>query len=454
MAKITDMTTGSPFKKILLFALPIALGHFLQTLYSLGDTLIVSLSRGEDAVTGINLTASLMFMVMGFAQGLSAGFGIVLSQYVGAKNEERMRKSVATSLSLTLITSVFLSLVFVFLSPTILKLMKTNELFFEYAQTYIQAVFSGLVFTTLYNLSAQILRAMGDSKTPLYILIGSATMNIALNSLLFITNLPPSWAGWATVISQAISAFIGFAIIHKRYTVLHVKKEDFKLDLSFAGKHLGVGLPMAFQFTITAISCMVQQAAFNKLPDPAYAMAQGTASKIDNVFSSLMFGSSSAISVYCGQNYGANRLDRIKQGVKSSLLIGAIFTSVCMCLNFFLCRPFSAILLKGASEHVHDLIFKYIKTQSLLYYILCLLLYFRESLQGLGKSSLTVLGGIAELFMRCFASFVLAENFGFEGAIYSNPLAWLGGMACFVICYLICIKKLQKKSLTGSIFTD
>ena len=453
MAKTTDMTTGSPFKKIFLFALPMALAYMLQTLYSLGDTLIVSLSRGEDAVTGINLTSSLIFLVNGFSQGLSAGFGLVLSQYVGAKNQERMRKSVATSVVLTAIFSSVLSVIFVIFSPQILVLMNTNKQFIGYSVPYIRSIFAGLVCASYYNLSSQIMRAMGDSKTPLFILILCAILNLGLNSLLFFTDLKPEWAGWATVISQGISAIVGFIIVFKRYPILRFTKRDLKSISSLAGKHLSMGVPMAFQSSITAVSCMIQQLAFNSLPNPIFAMAQSTGSKIDNMFSSVLFGSTVAMGVYCGQNYGANKVDRIKNGVKASYLMGLIFTAFAMLLNFLLCRPLASILLYGATDEVIDLIFKYIAIQSLFYYALCVLLYNRESLQGLGKSSLTVIGGTIELIMRCFACFVLAKNFGFNGACLSNCLAWLGGAICFIISFKIVIKKMENKAKTGNVFT-
>lgn len=453
MAKVTDMTTGSPFKKIFLFALPLAIGHMLQTLYALGDTLIVSLSRGELVVTGINLTSSLIFLVNGFAQGFTAGFGIKLSQYVGAKKEDLMRKSVATSLILTTTVSLILSVIFIILAPSILTLMKTNEQFMEYAVDYIRAIFAGILFTSMYNLSAHFMRAMGDSKTPLTILIICAILNIALNSLLFITDLSAAWAGWATVLSQAISAIVGYVIIFKKYQVLRLTKQDLKLNKAFCFNHLAIGIPMAFQSTITAISCMVQQVAFNSLPDPDCVMAQSTANKIDNLFSAVLFGSTATMGVYCGQNYGANKLDRIKKGVKASYLMGLIFTAISMSMNFIFCKPLSRLLLYGASDKVVNLIFQYIGIQSCFYYSLCILLYTRESLQGLGKSSLTVIGGITELFMRCFACFVLAKNFGYLGACFSNSLAWVGGMICFIISFNVVIKKMQQKEQNGTIFT-
>ena len=358
MAKNIDMTTGSPFKKIFLFALPVAIGYVLQNFYSLGDSIIVSLARGENAVTGINITSSLIFLVNGFAQGTSAGFGIVLSQFVGAKNKDKMRQSIATSLLLTFLISIILSISFFLLAPTILKVLDTNQLFYDYALSYIRIIFAGILFMSLYNLADQILRALGDSKTPLIILIICSTLNVALNSLLFVTDLSVAWAGWATIISQAISAGVGFIIIFKKFKELKLKKNDFKLNFNFISRHLATGLPMAFQFTITAVSCMIQQRAFNSLPNPNFAKAQGTGSKLDSLFSAALFGASNAMAIYCGQNYGANKLDRIKSGVKYSYLVGLIFSAFCFVINILLCKPLSKILLYGLTDDILKLIFQ------------------------------------------------------------------------------------------------
>ena len=454
MAKNIDMTTGSPFKKIFAFALPVAIGYILQNFYSLGDSIVVSLARGENAVTGINVTTSLIFLVNGFAQGISAGFGIVLSQFVGAKNKDKMRKSVGTSLLLTLFISILLSISFFMLAPTILKALNTNELFYDYALSYIRIIFAGILFMSLYNLADQILRALGDGKSPLIILTICSTLNLLLNSLLFITDLSVSWAGWATVISQAISASVGFIIIFKKFPELKLKKDDFKLNLNFINRHLATGLPMAFQFTITAVSCMIQQKAFNSLSSPDFAKAQGTGSKLDSLFSSALFGSSNAMAIYCGQNFGANKLDRVKTGVKSACVIGLIFSAFCFFANLIFCKPLAKILLFGASENTLKLIFQYTFVQSIFYYSLYVLLILRQGLQGMGKSALTIVGGIVELIMRCVAAFVLANLFGYNGACFSNVLAWFGGMVTFTICYLVVIKQLEKKALTGNIFTE
>ena len=454
MKKTVDMTTGSPFKKILLFSIPLAFGLMLQNLYSLGDSLIVSLSRGENAVTGLNVTEPLSFLILGFGSGIAAGFGIVLSQYVGAKNEEKMRQSFAASILLTIIISVIITACTVVLAPTLLKLMNTNAEFFDYSVQYITAIFGGFGFIMFYNLAAQILRALGDGTTPLIILVIAATINLLLDSLLFITDLSVAWAGWATVISQAISALIGFIIILKKYRVLRLKKEDFRFSARFAWKHLAVGLPMGFQFTITAIGTMIQQRAFNSLSDSGYAKAQSTGSKIDNVFNSLLMGASNTMAVYTGQNFGANDLDRIKKGSRASLLVGLIYSLVACVAIVPLCVPFGRILLKGADEEIYQRIFRYILTQSSFYYVLFILMAFRQSLQSMSYSALTIFGGVTELVMRFFAAVILAENFGFAGACFSNPCAWMGGAIFFAVSYLIVMKKLEKRHANGEIFVS
>ncbi|MBQ7408426.1 MAG: polysaccharide biosynthesis C-terminal domain-containing protein [Clostridia bacterium] len=445
MKRNIDRTTGSPFKKIMAFSLPVAISFLLQNTYSLGDTLIVSLSRGENAVTGINLTGSLSFLVLGFAQGCSAGFGIVLSQYVGAKNEQKMKQSLATSLLLSLIVGSVLTVFTLIFARSILELMQTNELFIEYSVSYVQAIFTGIIFNVLYNLGDQVMRAMGDSKTPLFILILCAILNLSLNSLLFITDLPSSWAGWATIISQGISAIVSFIVIFKKYPVLRLNKSHFKLNAKFAFKHLRVGLPMSFQFMLTALGCMIQQSAFNSLPNPDYAMAQSTGSKIDNLCSSILVGSANSIAIYCGQNYGAKQIDKIMPGLKAGLVMGLIYSTISYALSIFLCKPLGRLLLQGANESVYGYIFQYLSIQSLFYYVLFILLSYRQALQGLGRSSITVLGGFAELVMRWLVAELLAKNFGFDGAIYSNVLAWIAGAICFVIATHVVVGKLKRK---------
>jgi putative MATE family efflux protein len=386
--------------------------------------MIVGQALGPEAVTGINITGSLSFLVLGFSQGCSGGFGILLSQFVGAKNEEKIKKSFATSIVLTIIIALILSIVSVVFSREILKALKTNELYMEYAHSYIRAIFSGIFFSMFYNLVSQVMLAFGDGQTPLYILIISAVLNLLLNSLLFIFDLGVAWAGWATVIAQGVSAVIGLIIIFKRLPILRLKKSDFRFTLKFALKHLAIGLPMAFQFSITAIGCMIQQRAFNLFP-PQYSMAQGTGSKISGLIDSgVLKAFGVAMATYCGQNYGAKRLDRIRAGMKSAVIVGGGIMLSSMALVITLSYPIANALLPSADQEVYDLIFKYVLIHASMYFFLALIYTFRESLQGMGKSMTATIGGVIELLARVVCSFTLAR-ISFDWACLSNPTAWL-----------------------------
>ena len=449
MKKVIDMTVGSPFKNIFKFAIPIGLGFALQHLYTLGDALIVSLSLGSNAATGVNLTGTIVFFILGFAQGITAGFGIVLSQFVGAKDNQKMKQSVATSIILSLIISAVLSVVSVIIARPLLKLLKTNDLFLDYSASYLQTIFAGLLFTVLYNYNDQIMRAMGDSTTPFIILIVCAVLNIGLNSLLFIfPELTVAWAGWATVISQAISAGIGYVVIYKKFPEIRFNKSDFKLEARFCGRHLSMGLPMALQFMITASGCMVQQRAFNVLPNPLCAMAQGTANKIDNIFGSFLNGAGTAMATFVGQNYGAKNYDRIKKGYFASLGVGAIFTVFSMSLMMTLAVPMAKLLLPASSipgnpETVYDYVFIYATLQASFYYFLFSIFQLRQCVQGIGRSGVAMCGGIVEFVARFVVAFTLARN-SFIGACLSNPLAWVVGAIYLLIAFYICFKKMVK----------
>ncbi len=457
MSKAIDMTKGSSFKNIFWFALPIGLGFALQNLYGLGDSLIVSLARGADATTGVNLTGSVTFLTLGFAQGITAGFGIVLSQYVGAKNVQKIKNSLGTSIILTVIIALAVSVLATVMARPMLVLLETDEQFLEYSVSYIQAIFMGLVFNSLYNYTDQVMRALGDSKTPFMILILCAVLNLGLNSLLFVfDDLSVAWAGWATVISQAISALVGFIVIFKKFPEVKPSKSDFKFTFKFATHHLAMGLPMALQFIITASGCMVQQRAFNALDNPLYAMAQGAANKIDNVFGSFLNGAGVAMATYVGQNYGAKDYGRIKKGVKVGFGVGAIYTAFSMAGMLLLSVPMSRILLPantivGDAEKVYELVFTYALFQSSFYYALFVIFQMRQCVQAIDRSLVAMFGGVVEFAMRTFIAFTFAKWFGFVGACLSNPLAFVGGAIYLSIAFVICFKKLVKKESENQI---
>ena len=443
MKKNIDMTVGSPFKIILLFTLPLVCNYVLQQLYALADSMIVALTLNKDAVTGVNLTGSLNFLVLGFASGCSAGFGTLLAQYVGAKDEEKMRKSFFTSICLTVAISLLLTLIAVPAARSVLILLETNEQYLDYSTVYIQAIFAGIIFTMFYNLASQVLLAMGDSKSPLIILIISAVLNLCLNCLLFITDWTVAWAGWATVISQGVAAVVGFIVLLKKFPVLKPQKSDMKVTAIFARKHLAMGLPMAFQFSITAIGCMIQQRAFNLFP-PEYAMGQSTGSKINAVADTgILAAFGATMATYCGQNYGAKRFDRLRKGVFAGFTVGGILVFVSIAGVFAFTPIVAKFLLPNATEEVYGYVQMYTTINSLFFPFLLLVYFFRNALQGIGKTVIASFGGVIELLARTVCAFTLAK-ISFPLASLSNPSAWITAGVFFIVMYLYYLKRMVK----------
>lgn len=442
MAKNVDMTQGNPVKLIVWFMFPLILNYLFQQFYAVADSAIVALALGSTVSTGVNLTGTLSFLVLGFSQGCSGGFGVILSQFVGEKNEDKQRKSFATSILLTIAIALVLTIVSTVFAEELLLLLQTNEIYLQYSLEYIYAIFAGIVFTMFYNLATQVLFAFGDSKSPLIILIVSAGLNILLNCLLFVTDWSVAWAGWATVIAQGIASIVGFALIFKKIPALRLKKSDFKVNAKFVFKHLGMGIPMAFQFSITAIGCMIQQRAFNLL-EPQYAMAQSTGSKISGLFDSgVLQAFGTAMGTYFGQNYGAKKVERLREGVKKGLLVGFV-TAIFSCLIVVaLAYPLSSILLPDAPKQIYDSVFYYELVHGANYLFLMLVYFFRHALQGVGKSLTAAMGGVVELIARFVCSISLAR-ISFEFACFSNPSAWITAGSFLMVAFLIYLKKIK-----------
>ena len=451
-----DLTKGNAFKLILLFALPVFLGNVLQQLYNLVDTIIVGWAVNSDAFTGVGLTGSISFFVTGFASGLTSGFGVCVAQRFGAADREGVRRSVAMSYLLCIITAVVVTAASVPLTGVLLRLIKTPEQYFDYAFFYLITIFSGLSATMFYNVNAGILRAVGDSKAPLYILILAVVLNIGLD-FLFILCLKLYYIGaaLATVLSQLLSGGASLAYMLKRYPELRLKKEDWKWSGSLAGAHLAVGLPMALQFSITAIGCIVQQAALNGLDEtyPGAVTAYAAAAKIDNISSQSFVAIGTAMATFAGQNYGAQKLDRVKKGAAVGMIYTLIFWVVGFAFCFFLGKPLMKLFLNtengGSASLYYDDILRYgrqyLTFQSGCYLLLGTIYVYRNTLQGIGKSAVTMLSGVFELVGRFVTSFVFVSLWGFTGICISNPFAWLLADVFLLTTYFIVMHCSRRK---------
>ena len=263
---IQDMTKGNPFRLILLFTIPVFVGNLFQTFYNLVDSVIVGQFLGVNALAAVGGTGSLMFLVLGWVNGMTSGFSILIAQSFGAGDDKRLRHCVVMSVYLCAAMAVVMTGGLLVANESILQVMNTPQEILGDSASYVGVIYAGLAATFAYNMLAGISRALGDSRTPLYFLVLSSALNILLDLLLVaVLPLGVAGAGYATVIAQTVSAVLCFCYIRKRYEVLRITREDRAFSARSAGQLLGIGIPMALQFSITGLGTMVVQASLNLL---------------------------------------------------------------------------------------------------------------------------------------------------------------------------------------------
>lgn len=441
MANI-DLTQGRPSKVLLLFSLPIILGNFFQQVYQMVDIAIVGRFVGYEAMAGVGATNGLNFLIFGFATGITSGLGVCIAQFLGAKDWSNLRRSVATSLWLSLALSAVLTILPVTLCVPVLHLMHTPPEIFEYSQKYVRIMYFGAVAQVAYNLVACILRALGDSRTPLLFLIFSSVLNIGLD-FLFIGAF--GWgvegAAWATVISQATSAALSFIFAFRHNECIRLSRQDWASDGKFVWGHLRIGLPMAFQFSITALGLIMLQAALNSFPAPVIA-GFTAANKVQNVGALVSIAFGVAMANYAGQNYGAGDMTRIRQGVRASLAILMAVCVVCGVSMVVFARPLTSIFVGSDSlPEIYDAARKYIVASAVFFPFLYVIFIFRNALQGIGKAFWPLMAGVLELLIRAVSSNILPPHFGYNGIVMIDPLAWIGASMLLFIVYSIQIMR-------------
>ncbi len=443
---VKNLTKGRPLKQILFFALPIFIGNVFQQLYSMVDNIIVGNTLGDNAFAGVGATTSLAFLIIGFVQGLTAGFAVKTSQYFGNQDEERVKSSVATSIVLSAGLTVVLTLVSVFTTMPILKLMQTPDEIIEYSYDYIVIVFAGLGATMLYNLVSSILRALGDSKIPLLFLVMASVINVGLDLLFIVVfKMGVAGAGWATVISQLISGVACAIYMFKKYEILRLSRRHFKMTLKFSWAHLQIGLPMAVQYSIIAVGIMVQQAALNAF-GTLYVSAYTAASKIDSLITQALVAMGSSVATYVGQNFGAGEIGRINKGVNQAMLVSVGLAIVGGLLVYFGSDLLTSLFVKNPSAEMLELSKRYLFWQGVFYIGLAVIYVYRNALQGMGYSMLTTIGGVIELGMRILAAFLLVKVWSYLGLCLSNPCAWLGVDVLYLASYYLLMRFKYKKA--------
>ncbi|SDA18385.1 putative efflux protein, MATE family [Ruminococcus sp. YE71] len=447
-----DMTRGNPFWLILGFCLPMVCGNLFQQLYNLVDSIIVGQYVGVKAFSGVGSVGSVYFLVIGTATGICSGFAIPIAQRFGAEDFKGMRKTVYNAEMLAAVISVLMMIVTVLFCRPLLTLMKTPSDTFEYALSYIRIIFLGIPITVFYNMLSSLLRALGDSRTPLRYLLISSLLNVVFDLLFIITlGMGVTGAAAATVLSQFISGLLCFRFIKTKLPILGYEENEKVIDTALMKKILSLGLPMAFQFSITAIGTIILQTAVNTLGSGIVA-ATTAGSKIQTLVIQPMETLGVTMATYGGQNLGAGKIDRIREGARQALCLQVIYTVTFAVIIYFFGDLAANIFIKNDEPEYKIIMMNvkhYLQVTSVFYPVLGVLFLFRNLLQGLGFSAVTLLAGVVELIARSIVSFGFVYRIGFEAACFASPVAWTAAALLLVYLYVYEIKRLIHCSRHG-----
>ncbi|MCR4902648.1 MAG: MATE family efflux transporter [Butyrivibrio sp.] len=448
-----DMTKGKPFPIILKFMFPLFLGNLFQQLYNMVDTIIVGRYVSENALAAVGSTGTIMFLVLGFSQGLTTGFTVLTAQSFGAGDMKRVKRSVANGIILSAIVIVAMTIISVAIMDFLLRLMNTPEDIFDDAKTYIVTICYGIVASVSYNLFSSFLRAIGNSKVPLYFLMFSAGLNVIFDLIFIIgLNMGVMGAALATDISQGISAIGCVLYIIKKAPLLWPDSGDWHLNSKDTSHQMGVGMPMALQFGITASGTMIMQSAINLFGSTAVA-AYTAASKLNNLLTQGFPAMGQTMATYCGQNYGKGDFERIHKGVKSALLTSTAYSIIGAGLAIILLPHILGIFFDASVDI--SVMMPYAKP----YVYLCIMFYiplgfifiFRNAMQGCGYGLLPMLGGFVELFSRLIMAAAAIKTMNYILAAACDPSAWLTTGIFTGVCYIFVIRDVTKKMQANKI---
>ena len=440
MAK--DMTEGSPWRLILFFALPLIAGNMVQQMYAFADTFLVGRFLGVKALAAVGCTGCLMFLMIGFVMGMTTGLAIKTGQAFGAKDEEGVRRSAAACVVLSIIMAAGLTLLGLPLIRPVLTILDTPPEIFDDAVSFISIICAGVPLMSLFAMQTNLIRALGDSRLATMMLSGGLIINIIFEPIFILGfGLGVPGAALATAASQVLANLICFFYIRRHISLLWIRREDWRLTKAELFSHARIGFPMGFQSSVVALGAIILQGALNGLGPQAIA-AYAAAQRVDAVAVMPMISFGMAMATYTAQNFGARRLSRIREGVKSCVLMSGAFSVLAAAFNI-LCGGFVIEGFVGAGEtEVVAMGKTFLVVNGLCYIVLSLLFIFRFTLQGLGQTAVPTFAGIMELLMRALAAVFLIDRFGYLGACFANPMAWVGALIPLAIAYAMVRKTL------------
>ena len=447
-----DLTSGSPLKVILMFTFPLVLGNLFQQFYALADTIIVGRFCGVSALASVGATGSVNYLILGFVIGVCNGFAIPIAQLFGARDYKDLRRHVANAAWLCIAASVVLTIATVALTRPMMQLMQTPDDIIDGAVIYIGWIFAGIPFIFLYNMVAAIMRALGDSKTPLYFLILTSALNIGLDLLFVIPfKFGVFGAALATDISQVISGVLSFIYLCRKFDVLKMQKDDLTFSKKACVRLMGIGVPMGLQCSITAIGSVIMQWAVNMLGSTAVA-AVTAAGKTQNLLTVPLESVGTAMATYAGQNLGASRMDRVRKGTNSAMLIILVYGLASAFILHFTDVQIMGLFLDTAKEvDIVAMGRQYLFWNSVFFVPLGALIVWRYTIQGLGFSSLAMLAGVAEMIARTAVAIILVPILGYFGAELANPAAWVAACLFLYPAYRWTCRQLDNRLLAAKL---
>ena len=441
-AAVLDMTKGNAVRMILTFAIPLFIGNIFQQVYSMVDTMVAGYCLGDQAIAAIGSTSSLYGLVIDLAWGLNSGFALIVTQAFGAHEQGKIRKSIGHMMMLDGIIATVLTILALIFLPLLMRLMNTPESIFDQAYSYMMVIFAGMTATICYNMFAGILRAFGNSRTPLYFLIFSSLLNIALD-LLFVAvfHMGVGGAALATAAAQAVSGVLIGVYVYHNYRDMIPAKEDFRLEKSLTKEMIATGGAMGFMYSIVDLGSVLFQGVANALGE-MYIAAHTAARRIINILMQPMSGMMNASGTFVGQNWGAKQKQRIRDTLKK--IIGMeISWGLFSCLIVYLFgRSIIQFVTGTHSEEIMDNAVMSLRIHFPFFPVLGVLLAMRVSMQSMGQKTAPVISSVIELLMKMIAVLWMIPSFGFVGVCVTEPFTWAIMTAFLIIVYMVKIRKM------------
>ena len=419
-----DLTTGKPIKIILLFAIPLFIGQLFQLFYSLADTRIVGAILGETSLAAVGTTTTLSDFLIGLLNGFTNGCAIIIATYFGSGDRANMKKAIGGTILSGVVLSILISAGCLLFLPRILGALNVADFLMAESKAYIGIVLAGLLAATLYNVCAAILRALGDTFTPLLFLILAAVLNVVLDyTLIKYGNMGVAGAALATVIAQAVSAVLCFFYMKVRYPELSLSREDFRFDKIIYKKLIATGSSMGFMVAFVNLGTLALQITINTF-NQDIIVAHTAARKATNIFMLPFSVLGTTLATFCGQNLGAGKYSRIKTGLRDTLLLTFIWCAGVALVAYTLSRTLIHMITASDNEVVLSTASLYLKVNTSFYFVTAIICLFRNSMQGFGDNKTPVFSSSLELIGKVAISFLLAPAIGYMGIIVAEPIVW------------------------------